>query len=245
MIMRDWTGRIVLGDEWALFVGAGGCTPLHQHLAYKIVIGLDRPIKILDADGGVRKGRVLQVLAGAKHQVFAEGTRVGLYYVDAGAFQNSSLPSAAELRALVSLCKQIGLGDMEAIRSLNTNFTSSGPSISESRVIRAVDLLRQQEAVELGQIASQIGLSSSRLSHLFTAQVGGAPVSYRKWRRLWVAAELLGRGERIVDAALEAGFSDSAHLTRTFVKMLSITPGVFQKSEVILLTSAFDKSPSL
>lgn len=177
------------------------------------------------------------MLAGEKHKVIAEGARVGLCYFDSGVFHSSLLPSAAELRALVSLCRSIGRGDKEAIRDLNVELKLVGSKVLESCVIQAVDLLRQRETVKLGVIASRIGLSSSRLRHLFTSQVGGAPVSYRKWRRLWIAAELLGRGEKIVDAALESGFSDSSHLTRTFVEMLSITPRVFQESEIIILAA--------
>lgn len=170
---NGWTGRIILGGEWGLFVGSGGCTPIHQHLAFKIVIGLDRPIKVLDADGGVREARVLPVLAGVKHQVIAEGARVGLYYFDAGAFQSSCLPPAAELRALVSLCRRIDQGDKETIRTLKTGPKLVGSHILDSRVIRAVNLLRQRQTIKLGVIASQLGFSSSRLRHLFTSQVGG------------------------------------------------------------------------
>ncbi len=233
----DWTGKVLLWDEWGVFVGSGGRTPIHHHLASKFVIGLDRPIRVIGADGVFREGRILPVLAGEKHQVIAEGARVGLCYFDSGIFNSSFTPSVAELRRLVSLCRNIDRGDKEVAQDLNIESKVVHPIILDSRVNQAVDRLRQREMVRLDVVASQVGLSSSRLRHLFTSQVGGAPVTYRRWRRLWFAAELLGRGEKIVDAALESGFSDSSHLTRTFVEMLGISPRVFQGSKTIVLST--------
>ncbi len=240
--MEPWTGKIVLGEACALFVGSGGRTPMHRHLAYKIVIGLDRLIEIVDGDGGRRSGRVLPVLPGDLHQVLADDARVGLYYADSGVFPNSSLPGSRAIRALVSLCRRLDSGDEATIRSLRTVPMLDGSCFADSRVTAVVGQMRRPENTSLEAIASKVGLSHSRFSHLFTSTVGGAPARYRRWRRLWIAAELLGQGERIVDAALEAGFSDSAHLTRTFVEMLGITPGLFQASEVILLPLRIDQS---
>lgn len=233
--MEGWTGKIVMGEACALFVGSGGRTPLHRHLAYKIVIGLDHPIEVVDEAGNSRTRRIQPVLPGSLHAVIAEGTRVGLYYADAGAFPNSSLPGSQAIRSLVSLCRRLDAGDEETIRSLKKMPMLDGSCSADSRVTAIVGEMRRPESSRLEVIASKVGLSHSRFSHLFTSTVGGAPARYRRWRRLWIAAERLAQGERIVDAALDAGFSDSAHLTRTFVEMLGITPGLFQASEVILL----------
>lgn len=233
---KDWTGRIILDRDWALFAGAGGVTPIHRHLAFKIVVGLDRPIRIVDAVGREREAQVLAVPAGEDHQVFAESTRVAITYFDAGVFRRSVLPTDVELRALLPIYRAVDCGDRAAIRALGVQYRALRSKILQCRVNRAADLLRAHDTNNIDFVASQIGLSSSRLRHLFTHQVGGAPASYRKWRRLWKAAVLLGRGEKIVDAALEAGFSDSSHLNRTFVEMLSVTPRMFQGSEVIILS---------
>lgn len=240
--MESWTGKIVLGEACALFVGSGGCTPMHRHLAYKIVIGLDRAIEVVNEDGSRRSGRVLPVLPGSLHQVLAAHTRVGLYYADAGAFPNSSMPASRAIRALVTLCRRLDSGDEAAIRSLKSVPTLDGSCFADSRVTTIVGEMRRPDHKPLDAIASKVGLSHSRVSHLFTSTVGGAPARYRRWRRLWIAAERLAQGDRIVDAALEAGFSDSAHLTRTFVEMLGITPGLFQASQVILLPERMEPS---
>ncbi len=240
--MEGWTGKIVMGEACALFVGSGGRTPMHRHLAYKIVIGLDRQIEVVDETGISRKRRIQPVPPGSLHAVIAEGTRVGLYYADAGEFPNSSMPGPRAIRSLVNLCRRLDEGDEEAVRSLKNVPTLDGSCSADSRVATIVGELRRPESTRLDVIASRVGLSHSRFSHLFASTVGGAPARYRRWRRLWIAAQHLARGERIVDAALDAGFSDAAHLTRTFVEMLGITPGLFQASEVILLPERIDRA---
>ena len=50
----------------------------------------------------------------------------------------------------------------------------------------------------------------------FTDQVGIPLRKYLLWRRLFDAVALLIQGENITGAAYNSGFSDSAHLSRTF-----------------------------
>ncbi|WP_259674612.1 helix-turn-helix domain-containing protein [Pseudomonas fluorescens] len=53
----------------------------------------------------------------------------------------------------------------------------------------------------------------------------GLPLrSYARWLRLTQALQQLAKGVRLTDAAHEAGFSDSAHFSRTFRALLGIDP---------------------
>ncbi|SEQ00326.1 Methylphosphotriester-DNA--protein-cysteine methyltransferase (N-terminal fragment of Ada), contains Zn-binding and two AraC-type DNA-binding domains [Solimonas aquatica] len=232
--MQDWTGTIYLGAEWALFVGQGGATPLHRHLAHKLVMGLDGELEVNWASGERRHGRIALVKAGSLHRVTAPGRRIGLYYADAGAFAHSGLPASRQLRELFRLCRRLDLGAGEAptvVQQLQPDMQEA----ADARVLKAVDALRRDQDLALPMMAPRAGVSPRRLRQLFSASVGGTPVRYRRWWRLRLAAQQLAQGERIVDAALAAGFADAAHLTRTFVEMLGITPGVFQASRLIVL----------
>ena len=68
------------------------------------------------------------------------------------------------------------------------------------------------------------GLSQSRFMHAFTESVGVPPRPYILWLRLQRAACDLMSGVSVTEAAHSAGFSDAAHLTRTFRRMLGLTP---------------------
>jgi AraC-like DNA-binding protein len=60
--------------------------------------------------------------------------------------------------------------------------------------------------------------------HAFTESVGVPVRPYILWLRLQRAACDLMNGDSVTSAAHRAGFSDAAHLTRTFRRMLGATP---------------------
>ncbi len=73
-------------------------------------------------------------------------------------------------------------------------------------------------------VASSVGLSASRLSQLFAAELGLPLRAYVRWTRLRAAARRMQAGDSLTTAAAEAGFADSAHLSRTFQEMFGIAP---------------------
>ena len=66
------------------------------------------------------------------------------------------------------------------------------------------------------EIAQQLALSESRFLHLFKEQLGIAWRPYLLWRRMICAIQAILNDSSATDAAHLAGFSDSAHLSRTF-----------------------------
>jgi AraC-like DNA-binding protein len=96
------------------------------------------------------------------------------------------------------------------------------------KVQRVLRYLREElgvaEDFSLDRLAAVSGLSRSRLMHLFTESVGVPIRPYLLWLRLQRAACDVMNGASVTDAAQNAGFSDAAHLTRTFRRMLGTTP---------------------
>lgn len=78
-------------------------------------------------------------------------------------------------------------------------------------------------------LATQVGLSVSRLTHLFTDQVGIPLRRYVLWSRLRLAVMRVQAGDDLTGAAHGAGFSDSAHLTRTTREMFGLPPSVLSR----------------
>ena len=76
----------------------------------------------------------------------------------------------------------------------------------------------------LKTLAGVSGLSQSRFMHVFTKSMGVPLRPYILWLRLQRACCDLMAGGSITAAAHSAGFSDAAHLTRTFRRMLGMTP---------------------
>lgn len=72
------------------------------------------------------------------------------------------------------------------------------------------------------EVAEFLNLSEGRFLHLFRDQMGIAWRPYLLWRRLLCAVNAMGGGRTATEAAYEAGFSDSAHLSRTFRKSFGL-----------------------
>lgn len=96
----------------------------------------------------------------------------------------------------------------------------------DPRIGDTITRIRQhaEDNPPLAELASAVGLSSSRLVNLFKSQVGVPIRRYRLWHRLFRACTLLAAEASITEAALQAGFTDAAHLSHTFREILGISP---------------------
>ena len=71
--------------------------------------------------------------------------------------------------------------------------------------------------IALGLLITGSGcLKASRLRHMFVEQTGLAWKTYLLWLRLIRALEVYSSGSSLTKAVHTAGFSDSAHFSRTF-----------------------------
>jgi AraC-like DNA-binding protein len=90
----------------------------------------------------------------------------------------------------------------------------------------AIDYLHEAIDSEprIEEAARRAAVAPTTLTHRFTREVG---IPFRRlvlWVRLKRATEAVERGGNLTEAALEAGFSDSAHLSRTFRATFGLSP---------------------
>jgi AraC family transcriptional regulator len=111
------------------------------------------------------------------------------------------------------------------IFGLNT-LGSAASAFRDARIIEALNFLRDQpEAYDsLDALAERVHLSPSRFQHLFKEQVGVPVRRYVLWQKMRRALDLAIAGDSLTTAALSAGFSDSAHLSRTVRAIMGIAP---------------------
>lgn len=76
--------------------------------------------------------------------------------------------------------------------------------------------------IELADAAGAVGLSKGRARHVFVEQTGLPFRAFLLWRRLNLALKHYAEGSALTEAAYAAGFSDSAHLSRTFRRMFGV-----------------------
>ncbi|MBI5260157.1 MAG: helix-turn-helix transcriptional regulator [Burkholderiales bacterium] len=84
--------------------------------------------------------------------------------------------------------------------------------------------LQQHPQASLGELAAGVGVSYHRMSHLFTDAVG---LPFRGWcsfERMVRAARAFDATDTLTGIAHEAGYTDSAHLSRTWQRVYGLTP---------------------
>ena len=91
--------------------------------------------------------------------------------------------------------------------------TGAMAEVTDERIRTAMKFIRAKstEKVTCQNVADAVHLSQSRFSHLFREQVGMTFAAYLIYQRILYVYTRMLRGTSITEAALEAGFSSSAH----------------------------------
>lgn len=131
-------------------------------------------------------------------------------------------------------------GALEEARAWLNGLEHELPDVEDARVaevlvwLDALEARGEWSAVSLDGALALACLSRSRFLHLFSEQVGSPWRTYLVWRRALVALTLASRGASLTEAAHEAGYSDSAHLSRQFAALFGVTPSsVVQNSHFV------------
>ena len=97
-------------------------------------------------------------------------------------------------------------------------------------LVRAAEFIRDNHArpLKLDEICSAAELSPSYLIRAFKEKYGFTPHAYLTNCRIEFSRSQLRRGRPIAEVALAAGFSDQAHLQRSFKKFVAATPGQYR-----------------
>jgi len=213
-------GTITLAPMAAVFVGTGGDTAEHRHLAHKIVVGATA----VEGNRGFRRVHgPIAIPAGAPHRVLASERKVVLAYLDARRFR------WAEAARLAERWKRLA-SRAESIDSLLEDLESIPARGLDARALDAIEAMAHGET--LADVSRRLALSESRVTHLVTGELGAPPRAWRRWLRLRNAIDFLAEGRTVTDAAHAAGFADSSHFSRTCSASLGVAPSVLRSSRI-------------
>lgn len=201
---------------------AGDLSP-HRNPVTCVLAGRDRALIVK----GVRErleGDIVMIRPGVEHAVEIRGAARVLYlngidYPFPGALADILKGRLAHLAASALD------GDADAQRELRARLQAREAHCSPS----LADVLQEMRADPMrrmtqGELASRLGLERTRALRYFKTVTGMTYRRFKQWSGLQAAARQIAKGERIRTAALDAGFSDTAHLTRTFRTFFGVTP---------------------
>ena len=226
----------------ALFVwGPGSWSDLHRHHCVQLVMALAGTLRFRQRQRQrwTTCGGVL-VRADGRHEVDARGTDVMIAFVDAESDLGAALSARTQSEVAPIPADTVAAWRAQLGKSASLTAARVEPWVTQTllrerrpasidhrvkRVLRALPgMLAEAKGVSLEAVAASVNLSPSRFLHLFTLSVGVPLRPYILWLRLQCGARELARGTSVADAAYAAGFSDAAHFTRTFRRMIGATP---------------------
>ena len=245
---------MLLWSGGSLWIGRDtGRIDAHAHHAIQIALTMDSHFRMASGDGDWRDHRGAVVMPHRRHRFDGCGQRTAMIFVEPETAQGrlllaryrasdvTDLPvdaaetlvaplraaylAAATKDALISLAH-------DAIAELAGRVPAEGGV--DPRISRAIAWVRGRldERVSLNEAAAIANLSPSRFRHLFVAQTGVSFRAYLLWARVETAVGAAMNGQSWTAAAQEAGFADSAHLSRTCRRMFGIAPATLVEEQV-------------
>ena len=250
---------LVVWQDLTLFWGSNPRSiTAHQHPVVQLVIGVNQPFLSKDKQGKWQEKRALLIGPNVQHECDAQHIEIMTLTVDPDSSlgewvigQYLHIQSLVELPLqqldsidLATWKNQVICENYPELRCLINAFFAFEPwyakrSKLDERVRTVVDFISShiESPIDTKTLMSITHLSESRLLHLFKAEMGLPIRNYILWYRLQLRLRSIMDGHNLTQAAYEAGFSDQAHLTRTFVKMLGIPPSVLTKNSKFVQVS--------
>ncbi len=218
----------------------------YRRLSATVIVSLDGPFRVIT--GRSDAPEFSGVLIGpntSRAGIQAAGSRIVL--LDAGcttaAFEKlrPRLPAdgirelgdaeLAQCRATIARLDRVDL-DCDGARVLFEEILAqiagdaSDPHEVDERVVRAVELVEARlfDETSVKGIASEVGISESRLRALFQEEWGCSLSHFIRWSNTWKAIRLWRGRTSFTEAAHAAGFYDLAHLDRALTGSFGISP---------------------
>ncbi|MFD0986374.1 helix-turn-helix domain-containing protein [Methyloligella solikamskensis] len=227
----------------AFFAGPLGHNVPHRHATPVLLTGLYGAFRLRVEGGDWRLAHAAMIPASTSYEFDMGGEPLSVLYLE---------PDLAGLEALAPILQEASAEDgviigrpatLEVFRELfespeshrwahlalsdvvsyagRNSLTEIDPRIA-TLVRRLSEDLTEQIPAE--SLAAEVGLSVSRMQHLFTETVGVPMRRYRTWRRLRSAISEAANGSSGTEAAHAAGFFDQAHFGHAFRKAFGAPP---------------------
>ncbi|MGF6594023.1 helix-turn-helix domain-containing protein [Pseudomonas sp. 2835] len=235
-----WDGRVTFSDYWFGYVGHSEDSSAHSHVAIQLCIGIRGPVRV-DFEQHSLEGAGVIIGPFVKHRSVQQPQPLAFLFIypesPLGRALNAQLPlngSALASQAIVD-CFALQRSTEQTVAALNRIVGS--PAEFDPRLACALSLLREDcdGSGAVGRAAEAVGLSSPRLRHVATRDMGVPLSQWIIWRKLERAAHALAAGHSLSEAALDGGFADQAHLSRMMRRMLGLSPA--QAAGVLMRTS--------
>ena len=178
----------------------------------------------LDQGGVCVEGEILLVRPGTVHAVTLPERGADVLYLSGLAFPFETPLAQPLTRGLGNLAQDAVDGGNDAIDALRARLAARPPvppAIMAAVAAIYADPMRRMPQAELAQ---RLSLERTQAQRCFKAATGQAFREFKLWCALQHAAEQMRDGALVRTAAMDAGFADTAHLSRAFRRLFGLTP---------------------
>jgi AraC-like DNA-binding protein len=229
----------------ALYLGRALNLSPHRNSVGVLAIGVDAAFELAvdprRAAVGQVRCRTAVIPPNTLHHLTAPDGLMAFLYVDPRSVDMDALSGRCRVRTeragyhlrgeeqVVETLRALAAGRATWLQSQETLrglLGLSGVRAIDKRIQRALDVLHADAGAKpsLEALAQIAGLSPSRFIHLFKAATGVTVRRYKLWLSMAAALRSMKRGETLTAAALEGGFSSSAHFSSAFREMFGLEP---------------------
>lgn len=238
--------NLFMWPDRTLFFGPLQQLEFHAMGAVAINVGIYQPF-IIKTMNGYQAFHCAVIPAGCKHEIIANGNILASLMIE----RHSAFFSYFSKRFPLQSTQITAVNDGEWIECFQKIYEDK-PAKSEieqmlnqllpkdeatekaidPRITDIMDKIMLDPLADVSQetLAASLGLSASRFRHLFAEQSAIPFRRYRMWRRIISAMETLYTVDNLTYAAMEAGFTDSAHFNRCFRNTFGVNPSLVFKN---------------
>ena len=194
----------------------------HRNPVTCILAGLDRPLTVCTRAERI-EGEMVVIRPGVEHWVEIHG-RAKVLYFDGLEFPLDAALAARVSRELAPLAID-ALGSSSAQEALRARFSHERARcpVAIARTIAAI-VEDPMARMNQGELAARLRLERTQALRAFKAATGMTFREFKRWTALCAATRQIAEGQLVRTAAMDAGFADTAHLTRTFRSAFGTTP---------------------
>ena len=207
----------------SLFPFVAGTLTLHCNPVTCILASLDGPLTVRSGSERI-EGDMVLIRPGVEHEVEIGGRARVLYFDGLGYPLDARLARRVP-RDFASMAIDALAGDSSAQAELRVRWSTDRERcpVEVARVISEIasDPMMRMDQAELSR---RLRRSRAHSLRTFKAVTGLTFRGFKQCTALCAAARQIADGQVVRTAAMDAGFADTAHLTRTFRASFGTTP---------------------
>lgn len=198
----------------------------HANAVACVLVGRRGSVTVVSANERI-SGELLLVRPGVEHAVACADGGADVLFLDGLALPET--PSFARpLEGQLAKIAADAVGhDAQAQQEFRARVAHGAPECPSAIAGIVCDLAADpMERMTQAELGRRLNMERTRALRYFKATTGQTFRRYKQWAGLQFAARSLIRGDTVRTAAMDAGFADTAHLSRTFRDIFGLAPSV-------------------